>query len=279
MYYRLNVVSIRLAPLRDRREDLPVLIDHFCGCTGRSTCSVTNCGGEMMNYDWPGNVRELENCIQHMVAVNSGPVLHPADVPSSLVNARLQAGAGQRGLLAARGSATMAGDGSGYGESASSRDPEFFAGTVPRTIVPLCELERAAILNALEYTKGDRMMAAHLLGIGRTTCCSRKLKEYNRVSGLIAALDATYSVGPAPSGVGVYSREILNGVAVLRPRDRFLHCYRAHRLWRGMRADRPINARPSILLESVGAIPLRPVPRSEPTPAANSLPPDGVHVP
>ena len=67
---------------------------------------------------------------------------------------------------------------------------------------------------------------------------------------MIAALDATYSVGPAPSGVGVYSREILNGIAALRPQDRFLHCYRAHRLWRGMRATRPINARPMILLES-----------------------------
>jgi glycosyltransferase involved in cell wall biosynthesis len=67
---------------------------------------------------------------------------------------------------------------------------------------------------------------------------------------LIAALDATYSVGPAPSGVGVYSREILNGIAALRPRDRFLHCYRAHRLWRGIRAARPLNATPMVLFES-----------------------------
>jgi transcriptional regulator with PAS, ATPase and Fis domain len=180
LYYRLNVVSIRLAPLRDRRDDLPVLIDHCLRLYGPHHVLSDDLRQLLMNYDWPGNVRELENCIQHMVAVNSGPVLHPADVPSSLVNARLQAGAGQRGLLAARASATMAGDGSGYGESPSSRDPEFFAGTVPRTIVPLCELERAAILNALEYTKGDRMMAAHLLGIGRTTLY-RKLKEYNIV--------------------------------------------------------------------------------------------------
>ncbi|MGD0578404.1 MAG: glycosyltransferase family 1 protein [Bryobacteraceae bacterium] len=67
---------------------------------------------------------------------------------------------------------------------------------------------------------------------------------------MIAALDATYSVGPALSGVGVYSREILNGIAALRPRDTFLHCYRPHRLWRGMRAARPANARSMPLFES-----------------------------
>jgi len=67
---------------------------------------------------------------------------------------------------------------------------------------------------------------------------------------LIAALDATYSVGPALSGVGVYSREILNGIAVLRPSDTFLHCYRPHRLWRGLRAARPANARLAPLFDS-----------------------------
>jgi DNA-binding NtrC family response regulator len=174
------VVSIRLAPLRDRRDDLPVLIDHCLRQYGPQHVLSDDLRQMLMNYDWPGNVRELENCIQHMVAVNSGPVLHPADAPSSLINARLQGGLGQRALLAAHAGATRTGAGSGNGESPSSRDSELFAGTVPRTIVPLSELERAAILNALEYTKGDRMMAAHLLGIGRTTLY-RKLKEYNIV--------------------------------------------------------------------------------------------------
>ena len=67
---------------------------------------------------------------------------------------------------------------------------------------------------------------------------------------MIAALDATYSVGPALSGVGVYCREVLNGIAALRPGDSFLHCYRPHRLWRGLRAARPPNARPAPLFES-----------------------------
>ncbi|MGD0578403.1 MAG: sigma-54 dependent transcriptional regulator [Bryobacteraceae bacterium] len=180
LYYRLNVVSIRLAPLRDRREDLPVLVDHFLRLYGPHHLLSDELRQMLMNYDWPGNVRELENCIQHMVAVNSGPVLHPADAPSSLINTRLQGDSGQRGALAARAGVTMPGAGSGRGESPSSQDPELCAGAFPRTVVPLTELERAAIINALEYTKGDRMMAAHLLGIGRTTLY-RKLKEYNIV--------------------------------------------------------------------------------------------------
>jgi DNA-binding NtrC family response regulator len=180
LYYRLNVVSIRLAPLRDRRDDLPVLIDHCLRQYGPQHVLSDDLRQMLMDYDWPGNVRELENCIQHMVAVNSGPVLHPADAPSSLINARLHGGNGQRGAWAARAGATAPGGGSACGESPSSPDSELFAGACPRTVVPLSELERAAILNALEYTKGDRMMAAHLLGIGRTTLY-RKLKEYNIV--------------------------------------------------------------------------------------------------
>ena len=67
---------------------------------------------------------------------------------------------------------------------------------------------------------------------------------------MIAALDATYSVGSSLSGVGVYSREILNAVAALCPDDRFVHCYRPHRLWRGMRERRPPNAHLAPLFES-----------------------------
>jgi DNA-binding NtrC family response regulator len=178
LYYRLNVVSIRLAPLRDRREDLPVLIDHFMRLHGPQHELSDELRRMMMNYDWPGNVRELENCIQHMVAVNSGPILHPADAPSNLINARPPGGSGDHGLGAARRGALAFDGGANYDESSPPRDPELNTGSTPRTVVPLVELERAAILNALEYTRGDRMMAAHLLGIGRTTLY-RKLKEYN----------------------------------------------------------------------------------------------------
>ena len=172
LYYRLNVVSIRLTPLRDRREDLPALIDHFLRMYGPQHVLSGELREMLLIYDWPGNVRELENCIQHMVAVNSGPVLHPADAPSALINS------GRRGEAGANSEAEHTIPESG--EPFSPHAAESGSNEFPRTVVPLTELERGAIINALRYTKGDRMMAAHLLGIGRTTLY-RKLKEYNIV--------------------------------------------------------------------------------------------------
>jgi two-component system response regulator HydG len=86
LYYRLNVVTIRLAPLRDRKEDIPLLADHFLKRYGHNHSFTHETIDAMMEYDWPGNVRELENCILHMLAINTGPLLHLADLPSSLQN-------------------------------------------------------------------------------------------------------------------------------------------------------------------------------------------------
>ena len=86
LFYRLNVVTLRIAPLRERKEDIPSLIGHFMnrhGCNHVITREVLDA---LMSYDWHGNVRELENCVQHMVAVNSGPLLHVGDLPSMLQN-------------------------------------------------------------------------------------------------------------------------------------------------------------------------------------------------
>ena len=104
-------------------------------------------------YDWPGNVRELEHCIQHMVACNSGPLLHTMDLPSTVMNARKC-----------------------YTEDLLSMATAVGA-TAPRGIRSLPDVEKQAIRDALVYTKGDRGTAAELLGIGRTTLY-RKLKEY-----------------------------------------------------------------------------------------------------
>jgi DNA-binding NtrC family response regulator len=165
LYYRLNVVTLRLSPLRERKEDLPALIRHFLEMYGNGHTMSGELLELMMSYDWPGNVRELENCIQHMVAVNSGPVLHIQDAPSQLLHfherRRNPAGAMQAAAAAA------APDGNGDEPEDSFVTP----------VLPLAEMERRAIINALRYTKGDRVMAAHLLGIGRTTLY-RKLKEY-----------------------------------------------------------------------------------------------------
>src|SRR5271165_2221889 len=90
LFFRLNVVNIRLSPLRDRREDIPALINHFLSRVGANYSLTAEVMELMLTYDWPGNVRELENCIQHMVAINSGPLLHVADLPSNLQNHLLQ---------------------------------------------------------------------------------------------------------------------------------------------------------------------------------------------
>ncbi|MBX5493883.1 MAG: sigma-54-dependent Fis family transcriptional regulator [Bryobacteraceae bacterium] len=173
LYYRLNVVNIRLAPLRERREDIPLLVEHFVKKYGGNYTLTPEALQVMMEYDWPGNVRELENCVQHMVALNTGPLLHSSDLPSPLQNF----------MMARRNRAAAAGAGAGGSvealpEAASTKKqiPQHEP-TQPGVILPLMEVERRAILQAITYTKGDRVMAANLLGIGRTTLY-RKLKEY-----------------------------------------------------------------------------------------------------
>lgn len=165
LYYRLGVVTLRLPPLRERREDIPLLVQHFL----RKYRADYSLSGEVLelfqSYDWPGNVRQLENCVQHMVAVNSGPVIHTTDLPSALIN--FQHGRRSNG-------AAMAATADGGTRLPAS--PSAPASSGP--ILPLVELEKQAILNALLYTRGDRMAAAMMLGIGRTTLY-RKLKEYN----------------------------------------------------------------------------------------------------
>jgi DNA-binding NtrC family response regulator len=173
LFFRLNVINIRLAPLRERKEDIPELISHFVTRVGGNYTLTAEALEVMLSYDWPGNVRELENCIQHMVAINSGPLLHVADLPSNLQGHISQK---KSQYLSAAASAWPAANGLAESVSQAESSP---MGTPTRTasIIPLMELERRAIINALDYTKGDRAVAAHLLGIGRTTLY-RKLKEY-----------------------------------------------------------------------------------------------------
>jgi DNA-binding NtrC family response regulator len=178
LFFRLNVINIRLAPLRERREDIPALINHFLARAGATHSLTAEAMEVMLNYDWPGNVRELENCVQHMIAINSGPLLHIGDLPSSLQNFLAQkrsqylSAAATVDSPAAYEPVAVNGGSMRYEAMASPAVP-----MLP-PVVPLMELERRAIMHALEYTKGDRAVAAHLLGIGRTTLY-RKLKEYS----------------------------------------------------------------------------------------------------
>jgi DNA-binding NtrC family response regulator len=160
LYYRLNVMRLRLAPLRDRKEDIPALVFHFLNLYGNAHQISTEVMDSLRNYDWPGNIRELEHTVQQMVAMNSGPWITPVDLPSTIANRSLE-----------RAFETNC------SQATSSPPSSFGNGIENGGIIPLAEVERRAILQALDYTKGDRTVAAAMLGIGRTTLY-RKLKDY-----------------------------------------------------------------------------------------------------
>jgi len=159
LFYRLNVVNLRLPSLRDRREDIPLLAAHFLDRISKKRGAKFTLSDEalrtMMRYDWPGNVRELENSVERACALTSGPVLHLGDLPTQLQ---------RQGLEAHRAN----------NAAAAGIDTENHEATGVRT---LADLEREAIVSAIRTLKGDKLQAAKLLGIGKTTLY-RKLKEY-----------------------------------------------------------------------------------------------------
>jgi transcriptional regulator with PAS, ATPase and Fis domain len=146
LFYRLQVVPIVIAPLRERRSDVPLLTEHFLQrIRDRQPRRELAISREAMvalwSYDWPGNVRELENAIERAVALGSGPIVHVGDLPSHLH----------------------------YPTSERVPDKD--------ELLPMEELERRAILRTLRETNGDKLAAARMLGIGKTTLY-RKLKQY-----------------------------------------------------------------------------------------------------
>jgi two-component system response regulator HydG len=168
LYFRLNVVNLRIPPLRNRREDIAPLAMHFLARMEKETGVVRTFSDStlrvMTEYDWPGNVRELENAIERACALSSGPVLHMGDLPTQLQNFRLQQGPAIRAEE----------DGAARRERASADGGE---------IVSIAEMEKHAILGTIRQLKGDKLMAAKLLGIGKTTLY-RKLKEYGIAEGV-----------------------------------------------------------------------------------------------
>jgi DNA-binding NtrC family response regulator len=164
LYHRLNVVRLTLPPLRERKEDIPLLIERFLSLASSQNNARFMLSYEatqaLMQYDWPGNIRELMNCLERMMSFNSGPVLHFADLPTGV-------------LTFARAGVT------GFTTAVAANGPQNSIATLSSQtgIVSLQELEKRAIQHALQHTRGDRTVAAQLLGIGRTTLY-RKLKEY-----------------------------------------------------------------------------------------------------
>jgi transcriptional regulator with PAS, ATPase and Fis domain len=146
LFYRLNVLSLRIPPLRERLQDIPLLATRFLEQCSRAYDRRNELSEEAMRaliaHDWPGNVRELENCIERCCAMSSGPIIHSSDLPCFICR------------LPTPPSATKQ-----IGH-----------------VVPLAELERETILKTITQLNGDKMMAAKLLGIGKTTLY-RKLKD------------------------------------------------------------------------------------------------------
>jgi DNA-binding NtrC family response regulator len=159
LYFRLNVVKLTIPSLRERREDIPMLAQHFVEAVQRQrgvSFRFSDAALRLVcDYDWPGNVRELQSSIERTCAMSSGPVLHTVDLPTQLQDFQAHL----------RGSAEL---------GSTSDDPHADG---LRAIVSIADMEKQAILSTIQQLNGDKLMAAKLLGIGKTTLY-RKLKEY-----------------------------------------------------------------------------------------------------
>jgi|SRR5579864_4454907 len=152
LYYRLSVVEIKLPPLRERKRDIPLLVNKLLGkYVGGREVSLSDGGlRRLLSYDWPGNVRELENALVRAVALSPHKTLGADDFPLNFSLNDV--------------SASLMGSDQG--------------------ILPWRELERRAILSAVNDAGGDKLAAARILGIGKTTLY-RKLAEYEKQNEIV----------------------------------------------------------------------------------------------
>ncbi len=150
LYYRLNVIGVYVPPLRDRSDDVPLLVDYFlhkyADKNGKQVTGLVRAAMErMMAYHWPGNVRELENVIERAVVLTKNQIIDEEDLPRELFTS----------------------------ENGGHHSMTIAVGT------PLEEVERRLIFETLKRTKGDKRLAAQLLGIATRTIYRRleSLKE------------------------------------------------------------------------------------------------------
>jgi DNA-binding NtrC family response regulator len=151
LYFRLDVVTIRLPSLRERRSDIPMLVHWFLDrhAKGSGTQVTGAAMKSLLQYEWPGNVRELENCIERATALGDGKLIDVSDLPPSI--------------------------------SSNSPGTDSAATVSPQSTLSsndLEDIERATIQRVFEQVNGDKVMAGRMLGISRATLY-RKLKRYN----------------------------------------------------------------------------------------------------
>jgi DNA-binding NtrC family response regulator len=160
LYYRLKVVTLRIPPLRERREDIPLLANHFLSMFGKENDREgmkfsPDAMRAIVNARWEGNVRELRNVVESLVVLTPTTEIRVADLPEELkrfANGDVIPDAPEAATVAAPPSVATA-------------------------VLTMDEIERRAILDALDRTGGNRTQAAETLGIGLRTL-QRKLKEY-----------------------------------------------------------------------------------------------------
>ena len=139
LYYRLAVIPVELPPLRERRDDIPLLVRHFLGKHGAPALSLSDAVmARLCAYPWPGNVRELENAVQRMIVLRRGESIEPSDLPEKLRSAEAEAARGGGSVL-----------------------------QLPDDGYPLEKLEREAVLQALERCRWNQSRAAAFLRIPR----------------------------------------------------------------------------------------------------------------
>jgi len=148
LYFRLNVVTVHLPALRERRSDIPQLVHCFLDryAPGEGIQIEPSAMKSFLQYDWPGNVRELENCIARAVALGAHRMIDAADLPPAIA---------------------------GASDSALTREDAAQLSTTA-----LADLERITILRVFEQAGGDKVLAGKMLGISRATLY-RKLKRYH----------------------------------------------------------------------------------------------------
>ncbi|HXM98581.1 MAG TPA: sigma-54 dependent transcriptional regulator [Candidatus Dormibacteraeota bacterium] len=150
LYFRLNVVTVHLPPLRERRSDIPMLVHHFLNryAEGANIQVTAAAMKSLLQYEWPGNIRELENCIARAVTLGDRQTIDVADLPPA--------------IRTEPGDANMV----------TSSDAASLSTTA------LAEMEKMTILRVFEQANGDKALAGKMLGISRATLY-RKLKRYN----------------------------------------------------------------------------------------------------
>jgi len=152
LYYRINVIPIALPALRDRREDIPLIAEHFLSKyadqMGKNVTGISHAAMDLLTqYEWPGNIRELENVIERAVALEATPAILPESLPPAV-----------------RSGATRSGRAEGVDRSAVTA-PEFLPDAGFDLEAHVKEIERGYIAEALQRAGGVQVKAADLLGM------------------------------------------------------------------------------------------------------------------